>query len=119
MNKILLLMCLLPLSAFANWTADVTLGVDGETFKSPQVKLLDAKETSVTLGRYILKVTLINSKEEEGLDVTYVLHEQKGKQQQLVSKGNEIIEIGKSASEIFAKGEPKQPNTIITFKFNK
>lgn len=112
-------MCLLPLSVFANWTADVILGVDGATFKSQQVKFVSSKETSITLSRYILKMTLKDSKEEEGLDVTYVLHEQKGKQQQLICKGDEVIEVGTSPTEIFAKGEPKQPNTIITLKFNK
>jgi hypothetical protein len=119
MKKLILLLCLFPLSVFGSWTADVTLGIDGETFKSAQVKLLAAKETSITLGRYILKMTLKNATEEEGLDVTYILHEVKGKQQNLICKGVEVIEVASSPAEIFAKGEPKQPNTIITLKFNK
>ena len=45
-----------------------------------------------------------------------IINQKKGEKLTLISKGEEnLIDNGKG--EIFAKGEPKQPNTIITLKF--
>ncbi|MBA2404782.1 MAG: hypothetical protein H0V66_08425 [Bdellovibrionales bacterium] len=117
MKNLLLLLCFLPLSAFASWQVEVALGIDGETWKIDHAKFEESKETALTLGRYLVKLTIKKSKEENGLDVTYVVQEKKGEQFILVNKGDDIIEIGQKSNEIYAKGEPKQPNSIITLKF--
>ena len=117
MTKIFFLLCLFSLDAFATWQVDVILAVDGETFKVDQTKFEDSKESVLTLGRYVLKMTIKKPKEEKGLDVKYMTHEKQGQQLILVNKGDEIIELGENSNDIFAKGEPKQPNSIITLKF--
>lgn len=118
MKLLLLLLCLFPLSAFANWKIDLSLGVDGETWKTDQAVFEEGKEKTFDFGRHIMKLTLKKSKEEKGLDVSYLVQEKKGNLTVVVNKGTEIIEENAKA-EIYAKGEPNQPHSIITFKFLK
>lgn len=118
MKVLWLLLCLLPLSAFANWKIDLSLGVDGETWKTDQAVFEEGKEKTFDFGRHIMKLTVKKSKEEKGLDVSYLVQEKKGNLTIVVNKGSEIIEEN-SKAEIYAKGEPNQPNSIITFKFLK
>lgn len=118
MKLVFLILCLLPLSALANWNMEVTLGVDGETFKANEAKFEEGKETKLNLGRYVVKLTIKKSDEPKYLDVSYAVEEKKGDKFILVNKGEESIE-DKSSGEIYAKGEPSQPNSIITLKPKK
>ena len=101
MKKFLILLSLFSMNTFAAWQVEVALGVDGQTWKIDNAKFDDGKETAITLGKYLVKMTIKKSKEENFI---------------LVNKGDEIIESGQASNEIFAKGEAKQPNTIITLK---
>lgn len=116
MKKLILLLCLFSTSALANWQVEVALGVDGQTWKIDNTILKDGKQSQLILGNYVIKMTIKKSKEEKGLDVSYLIHEKKGEKLILISMGEDIIEIGRPMNEIYAKGRPKQPNTIITLK---
>jgi len=117
MKILTLLMCLFSVNAFANWQMEVAFGIDGETWKIDHAKFVEAKETEISFGNYVVKMTVKKgTTEEKGLDVSYSINEKKGEKLTLISKGEEnLVDNGKG--EIFAKGEPKQPNTIITLKF--
>lgn len=117
MKLLLTLLCLFPLLSFADWKADVSLAVDGETFEAKDVTLKNGKETLSKVGDYSLKLTLKEIKNEKNLDVTYVV-EQKSPKYILVNKGSDLIGATGS-NDIYAKGEAGQPNTIITLKFKK
>lgn len=118
MKAFILMLCLLPLSSFAAWNMEVALGIDGETWKIEQAKFEEAKETEIKFGSYILKMTLKKGDEPKSIDVAYTLHEKKGEALTLINKGEEIIEE-KLSSDIYAKGMPNQPNSIITLKLKK
>lgn len=111
MKKLLLFLSLISFNAFADWQTELTLGIDGETFASEKMILVNAKESSIPLGRYLLKLTITKSKEDKFLEVSYALSEKT----KLVAKGKDEIE-DRPTNEIFAKGEKGQPNTIITLK---
>jgi hypothetical protein len=116
MNFFLILLSLFSMNSFAAWQVEVALGIDGLTWKIDNAKFDEGKETAITLGNYLVKMTIKKSKEENCLDVAYSVQEKKGEKFVLVNKGDEIIESGQASNEIFAKGEAKQPNTIITLK---
>lgn len=116
MKYLFVLLCLLPLSSWANWQADLTLGVDGETMKAEKQVFTEGKETVVAMGNYIVKLTFKNTKVPKNIDVDYVVQEKKGQTLILVNKGQDVVE-NELSKDIFAKGEPNQPNTIITIKF--
>lgn len=118
MKVFLFLACLLPIAASANWKVDLSLGVDGQTWKTEQAVFEDGKEKTFDFGTHKMKLTIKRSKEEKGLDVTYAVEEKKGNTMVLINRGSEIIEE-KGTPEIYAKGEPNQPHSIITFKFLK
>lgn len=118
MKALIMMLCLLPLSALASWNMEVGLGIDGETWKIEQAKFEEAKETTITFGTYVLKMTLKKGTEPKSIDVAYTLHEKKGEALNLVNKGEEIIEE-KPSSDIYAKGLPNQPHSIITLKLKK
>lgn len=111
MKKLLLFLSLISFNAFADWQTELTLGIDGETFVSDKIILVNAKESSLSLGRYLLKLTISKSKEDKFLEVSYALTEKTT----LVAKGKDDLE-DRPTNEIFAKGEKGQPNTIITLK---
>jgi pyridoxine 5'-phosphate synthase PdxJ len=119
MKKLMLLMCLFSVSAFANWQTEVALGIDGQTWKIENAKIEEGKEVTIALGNYILKMTIKKSTQEAGLDVLYTVNEKKGEKLILVNKGDDILEIGQKMNEIFAKGETGQPNSMITLKMKK
>ncbi len=116
MKSFYLLLLLLPLGAFANWQADISLAVDGETFKTPDQKLEEGKESSIKVGNYQVKLTLKKSKEPKLIDVIYSVQETKASKVTIINKGQDIIEE-KISNDIYAKGEPNQPHSIITIKF--
>jgi hypothetical protein len=119
MKLLSLVVCLLlPLSSFANWKIDLSLGVDGQTWKTDQAIFEDGKEKSIDFGTHKIKLTLKKSKIEKSLDVTFLVEEKKGNAMVIINKGSEIIE-DKGTGEIYAKGEPNQPHSIITLKFLK
>lgn len=119
MKKLILILCLFSMSAFADWQVEVALGIDGQTWKIEHAKFVEGKETALTLGNYAVKMTIKKSTQEKGLDVVYTIQEKKGEQLILIKKGDDIIEIGLPMNEIYAKGEPNQPNSIITLKLKK
>lgn len=118
MKVLILMLCLLPMSAFSAWQMEVGLGIDGETWKIEQSKFEEAKENIINMGNYVLKMTLKKGTEPKSIDVVYTLHEKKGDNLTLVNKGEETIEE-KLSSDIYAKGEKNQPNSIITLKLKK
>jgi hypothetical protein len=116
MKALIVIICLFTFNARADWQTEVSLGIDGETWKIQQAKFTPGKEETLIFGIYTLKMTIKKSSQENGLDVNYSLHQKKGEQTLLITKGEDIIEE-KSKSEIFAKGQPSQPHSIITLKF--
>lgn len=116
MRYLFILLCLLPLSSWASWQADLTLGVDGETMKADKQVFVEGKETVVSMGNYLLKLTLKKTKIPKTLDIDYTVQEKKGQSLTLVNKGQDVVE-NELSKDIYAKGEPNQPNTIITIKF--
>lgn len=118
MKALLLTALLSPYIAFANWRIDLTLAVDGETWRADQVLFEDGKEKAFDFGRHLMKLMIQKSKEEKGLDVTYLIQEKRGSLKVILNKGTENIEENTKA-DIYAKGEPNQPNSVITFKFLK
>jgi hypothetical protein len=118
MKLFLLLACILPFSAFANWKIDLSLGVDGQTWKTDQAIFEEGKEKAFDFGTHKIKLTIKKSKQQAGLDVTYLVEEKKGNNMVVINKGSDIIE-DKGTGEIYAKGEPNQPHSVITLKFIK
>jgi hypothetical protein len=118
MKLLLLLLSLFSFQALADWESELTLGIDGETFKKEKVTFINAKETSLTLDRFLLKMTLSKAKEEKSVMVKYSLHEKKGEKMTLVTKGEDELE-DQPTNDIFAKGEKGQPNTILTLKMKQ
>ena len=85
-----LLMCLFSLNAFANWQMEVAFGVDGETWKIDHAKFVEAKETELSFGNYVVKMTVKKgTTEDKGLDVSYSINEKKGEKLTLISKGED------------------------------
>lgn len=118
MKALLTLLCLLPLNVFSAWHMEVGLGIDGETWKIEQANFEEAKENTINIGNYVLKMTLKKGTEPKSIDVVYSLLEKKGENLTLVNKGEETIEE-KLSSDIYAKGEKNQPHSIITLKLKK
>lgn len=102
-----------PALACLGVNIDGKLAVDGQTYKfNRTVKL--AQEDLIPAGPYIISVTVTHP--EDGLFMKYKVEEKKGTTLTLITKGEEEeIEIGK-ARDIMAKGEPNQPNSIMTIK---
>lgn len=78
----------------------------------------DGKEKAFDFGTHKMKLTIKRSKGERGLNVTYVVEEKKGNTMVLINNGSEITEE-KGTPEIYPKGEPNQPHSIISSKFLK
>lgn len=118
--KLPIFICLfvLPLNLWANWNAEVSLGIDGETWKIERENFEDGKEKIFTMGNYILKMTFKKTKEPQYLDVNYTVHEKKGTKLTLINKGSESLDEKKN-TDIYAKGEPSQPHSIIAIKIKK
>lgn len=117
MKYFLMMLLLLPLSLWAAWDVEVGLGIDGETWKIEHQKFEEGKEQVINMGtNYVLKMTILKSKIEEGLDIRYTLHEKKKEELILVTTGEDTVQKVLK-KDIYAKGEEKQPNTIITLKF--
>lgn len=117
MKIFLFLLLLLPLNLWATgWQVEVGLGIDGETWKLEREKFMDGKEQTLNMGKnYVLKLTIKKGTQDKSLEITYVLHEKKGDKLILVNKGDDVVEEVMS-KDIYAKGEPNQPNSIITLK---
>lgn len=111
-----LLMLMFSLSSWANWHAEVALGIDGETWKIERETFQDGKEGTLDIGNYVLKMTLKKTKEPNEVDLKYTVHEKKGEKLTLINKGQDTLNE-KKTNDIYAKGEPGQPHSIITIKF--
>lgn len=101
-------------SAFACWKVEGSFAVDGESWKINN-KFEHNKEYIMPAGNFIVKLTL----KPEGKDLSqlsYVVHEKKGTNLILVTKGEEEAIKEGEQRDIFAKGEEGQPNSIITVK---
>ena len=111
--KLFIVALLFSLSAMACWKVEGSLGVDGETYKIDQ-KIEHNKEYIFTMGVFIFKMTIVPGKTKT-YTLRYVVQEKKGTTLTLITSGeDEVTEA--ALKEIFAKGEPNQPNTIITLK---
>lgn len=110
-----LLLIIFALPAFACFNISGKLGVDGETYKIDQ-KVDLGKDYSVPMGSFIFGFkVLTHEKEKNKFLFVYKLQERKAKSLETVTQGEEEIDQVRS-HEIFAKGEEKQPNSIITIK---
>lgn len=107
---------LLALPSFACWRAHGNFAVDGETFKFDQ-KIDHDKEYKFPNSNFILTLT-VKPMSKTMSNLTYKIEEKKGLKLLLVTQGEEEIKNEKQ-SDIFAKGEEGQPNSIITIKLNK
>lgn len=117
MKKLFILLCFLPITVWADWQAEVSLGLEGESWKIERTKFIEAKENVLSLGKYQLKMTIKKSEQENGVDVSYSLHEKKGEKYILMNEGAETIE-NKGSSEIIMKEEdPKKKRPLILIKF--
>lgn len=111
--KYLFLMLFFSFSAMACWKVEGSLGVDGETYKIEQ-KIEHNKEYIFPMGVFIFKMKIITGKSKTH-SLKYVVEEKKGTTLTLITKGEDEV-TEEALKEIFAKGEPNQPNTIITLK---
>lgn len=118
MKNLFLFLCLFPLTVWADYNVEIALGNEGESWKIERTKLIEGKETSLNMGKYLLKISLKKSEQENGVDVNYALHEpMKGDKYKLMAKGSETIE-NKGSSDITVKvEEPKKQHPIISIKF--
>lgn len=104
----------LSLEVLACWKIEGSFAVDGETWKINQ-KIEHNKEYIIPAGTFIFKFS-VESIDKKNKRLNYAVHEKKGTNLTLVTKGDEDnILIGKER-EIFAKGEENQPNSIIIIK---
>ncbi len=102
------------LPALACWRMTGTFAVDGESWNFDS-KVEHNREYAFPVGTFILKLTL-KPQDKKRTTLTYVVHERKEKTLVLVSSGEESdVESGK-VRDIYAKGTPDQPNSIITVK---
>jgi hypothetical protein len=115
MKYFALLLVLVSFSSLACWKMEGSLGVDGETWKLHQ-KVDHDKDYSFPMGTFILNIKVVQGKKKSHT-VQYSVWEKKGSKMVLVTKGSEDLEEEKS-KDIYAKGEPQQPNSIITLKLN-
>lgn len=105
---------LISFSAFACWKVEGTFAVDGETWKLNN-KFEHNKEYIFPMGTFIVKLTMKPGKDQKQT-LLYTVQEKKGATLTLVTQGEERgIKVGRD-TEIFAKGEEGQPNSIITVK---
>jgi hypothetical protein len=113
LKYLLVLFISFPALACLGVNIDGKLAVDGETYKFNRTFKL-AHEEMIPAGPYIVTMTVTHP--EGGLFVKYKVEEKKGTKLTLITKGEEEeLEIDKSR-DIMAKGEPNQPNSIITIK---
>lgn len=98
----------------ACWIARGTFSIDGETFPLHQ-KFELKKDYVFPAGAYLLQIRLLSG--EKKIHVRYVILEKKGTRLVNISKGEEEEIEPSKEREIFAKGLPGQPNSIITLTF--
>ncbi len=110
-----LLLFLVSSSAWACWSLELNLGIDGENFKFQQ-KIDHEKKYALPLGPYILNLKLTKNKNKT-INFEYKLEERKEKKLLLITQGEEEIAINVK-KDIYAKGEENQPHSIITLKLS-
>lgn len=116
MKLFVVMLMFFSFSSFAGcncWTAEGSLGVDGETWKFNQ-RFENKKEYIFPMGTFILKMK-VNRGEKNVHTFVYVVQEKKGITLTDITEGDEEIKEGVDR-EIFAKGKPGQPNSIIAIK---
>lgn len=102
------------LSVFACWKVEGSFAVDGETWKINQ-KFEHNKEYIFPAGNFIVKLTIIPEGKKTST-LKYIVHEKKGTNLILVTKGEEDAIKEGEQRDIYAKGVEGQPNSIITIK---
>ena len=103
----------LSLPVLACWKIEGTLGIDGENFKFDQ-KIEHGKEYSLPLGTFIMNLKMNETKKKK-INLSFTVQERKDNKLVLITTGKEIIS-GNKVKDIYAKGEPGQPHSIITIK---
>jgi len=111
MKYFLILLLFITNTALACWKAEGSFAVDGETFKFSQ-KIDHNKEYKFPGGNFILSMTVTPDGKEMN-NLQYKIEEKKGLKLILVTHGTEELKP-KKKTDIFAKGEDGQPNSIIT-----
>ncbi len=110
-----LFLLLVSFSAWACWSIDLNLGIDGEDYKFQQ-KIDHDKKYALPFGPYILNLKLIKNKNKM-INFEYKLEERKEKKLILITQGEEEIAINVK-KKIYAKGEENQPHSIINLKLS-
>ena len=102
------------LNSYACWLARGDFSIDGEAFPILQ-KFDKGKDYVISGGTFLLHLRL--QKKEQKLSLTYSLEERKGTKLILITKGEEQSIAPGKHKEIFAKGLPGQPHSIISLTF--
>ncbi|HXH32211.1 MAG TPA: hypothetical protein VNJ01_15520 [Bacteriovoracaceae bacterium] len=113
MFKLLLILFVSISSSFAGWQLEGQVSIDGEDFPIKQSIEL-GKEYSSPLGSFVFDYSLKESKNKKYL-ISYHLKEKKGDKLTSVCSGKESLTQSKE-EKVYAKGEPGQANSILTFK---
>jgi hypothetical protein len=98
----------------ACWKVGGSFAVDGETWKINN-KFDHNKDYIFPMGSFILKLMIKPSPNKKS-SLFYTVHEKKGTTLVLVSEGEEENIVEGESRDIYAKGRPGQPNSIITIK---
>jgi hypothetical protein len=109
----ILFLFFLSLPVLACWKIEGTLGIDGETFKFGQ-KIEHGKDYSIALGTFIMNLKM-NEMKQKKINLSFTVQERKENKLVLITNGKEMINENK-VKNIYAKGEPGQPHSIITIK---
>ncbi len=109
------LLVLLSLPTWACWSLQGSYAVDGQSWKFSN-KVDHHQDYLFSTGPYHIKIRLEPGEIKKSLTVTYEIHERKADKLILVTKGEEEEVIPSRQTEIFAKGEAGQPNTILTLR---
>jgi hypothetical protein len=102
----------------ACWNLQGSYAVDGETYKFSN-KVEHNKDYLFTAGAYHIKLRFIPLEKKETLSLSYEIQERKMSGLVLVTKGQEEDVLISKQTDVFAKGEPGQPNTILSFKLTQ
>ncbi len=91
-----------------------SLSIDGEIFPLHQ-KFEPKKKYLFPAGSFLLQIRLVEKGKK--LKLSYVIKEKRGTTLMIISRGDEEDMEEGQEREIFAKGLPGKPNSIISFTF--
>jgi hypothetical protein len=111
--SILLVIAALP--AFGCWNLQGSYAIDGETYQFAN-KVDPNKDYLFPAGAFHIKLRLVQHEKKETITLFYEIQERKASKLVLVTKGEEEDILLLRQTDVFAKGELGQPNSILTLK---